>query len=351
MKKIYAVLTALVMSGSLFAQDMAVNGITPDEFTVLKNNTVQSFQVAIEAAEAIPAQSTLQSYYAWDSDNLQTLGDQLTFNQNVSQGTELNINANIMVEGNNGDTATLVFAVKTSGDNNAMNDTIRIQYIIQDTVAKDLELTIISPADGEQVKNWSQVPFEFQFKNVGSETLADDDVLIQRIFINNQPASQPSGIQNPVGELAPGDSSTFTSNVGLPKEISPGQYQFCFSIIRGVQSGQTISPDEDYTRNNVACVTLNVIANNIDETYAELGNVSYHNGHLMIDFTNKMTSTDYELRLYDVAGKLVETRNFNPGYQTSTTHRLPIPRLNDGIYMLEFNADGRTVGMEKLYVR
>ena len=333
------------------AQDVAIQSVTPNDDSRLKGGADQNFSILLDVNETVNAGATIALEYAWNEDALQALGNPGTINAQVPQGNTFTLNGAVPVPESAKDSQKLTLNVVLNGETKTDDNQIELMYYLSDTVNKDLEISIISPAEGSEVRNWTNVNFQVQIKNVGLETFPNGSTFITTILVNGQAQGNPDIATYTGADLEPGDSAVRSVDLTFPRNFPTGSaIQLCLPHFWAAIDGQTATVDEGYNENNAGCISLNVVANSINETQFDLNTVFYQGGNLNIQLFNKTANRDFTFNVVGLDGRIVASTGRSFLSESMQEVDMPLSNVNSGVYILQIYSNDEFVGSKKFFV-
>lgn len=341
---------AFIMANVGHAQDMAVETISLNQYAELKSGTTRSIAVSMTVFEAIPANTTLSFYYEFDNNGVKAGRENLTINQNVPVGGDINpVPVPVEVPMGMNDTVTFKMICQLTGDTNPDNDTLTTQFIIKDKVANDISVSIVSPTDGSEQRNWTQVPFNLEITNEGTTTLNSGTPMIIGLTVDNQQQGNPGVVQYNGDALQPGASTNVMLNINLPRNFPLGSANICIAYIWAVAENNQVRSIDGNTADNSACVAMTVVQNDVNEAVVGLGAMYVSQKQLNLELENRNGTNQYRFEVVSMTGQQIST-SVAPA-ALNTTHQIDLQRAQSGMYILNIYADDKYVGSEKFMVR
>ncbi|MBI1184108.1 T9SS type A sorting domain-containing protein [bacterium] len=350
MNKILLSLVLLMAFATANAQDIAIVSMNPADNSEIKSGAQQTFVIGLSVVSTINSGTQLSFQYAWNNDALTNLGSNMQINQTVSAGQKINVNAGLQIPSTPEDSAKLTVKVNMNNDQDESNNTLVLHYYVTETVAKDLEVTVVSPTADSDVKNWSSVPFSVQLKNVGKDDFTTGSTLVFQMSVNGTAQGNPQVVNYSGATLQPGQTNNMNININLPRNTPMGPMTVCMAYVWATVSGTTATVAEGYIGNNQGCVNLNVVMNSINDEALEMNAVYYSGNSLVVDLFNKEKSGEYRFEVTSLSGQQVVNYETSLPVNAQSKQQIALNTAVSGMYLLHIYAGGEFVGTQKFII-
>lgn len=197
---------------------------------------------------------------------------------------------------------------------------------------KDIQITLIKPVDGVQIKNKEAFDVEYEIKNLGPVAVTTSDSMYVVAVVGTTALNPPLALfANRILNVGDTIHRTLRLTIQLPPNTN-GNSQFCLAV--AVQNGGSI---DSATANNIDCVTGTVVnsARNIAAVAASI-KVYPNPAKDAINFS--IDGSAKSISIMDITGKQVEEVTV-----TGNETKVDLSNYNNGIYLYQIKAEDSSV--------
>jgi hypothetical protein len=336
---------------SSFAQDIKIAQVTPNSGSRIKAEQEQEFVITVESVTNVSTGTVIPIYYSWGLNDLKQSESAYYTNFPLGPGDKFKVTVKLETPVESADSVSLTFKAVLGGDQDESNNFFGLRYLVSNTLENDIEVSIVSPQNNVDLKNWSNVEFELEVINRGVSPLKNGTDVLYELFINEASIGGPKLAVYEGDELNLGDKATVTLNVPIPKDVQLGtNATVCLVYTLAKFEGPKAVKNEDDYENNNACGTYNILINSIEETSYNINSLSYKNGVLFVDLLNNSKSGNYTFRIISANGQEQVSKSFNIAQNSNFNAQIELPYVSKGLYIVRVYANNEFVGNEKFLV-
>lgn len=208
----------------------------------------------------------------------------------------------------------------------------------------DIETTLVTPANGAEVRSGQPVTLTFTVSNNGPDAVKPGDTLTGFLVLGNQIQTATLTRLSTTESMAMGASKNFTMNIGGISGGQSGNLNLCVLVVLNQRAGADTAIDNIAGGNNIGCNEVQYLntASVFDAfTVSTLSSSNYPNpasDNINIVFSaagdEKTTVT-----IFDITGKVMFTKEFATNFGENTLN-ISLSDLSNGTYFHELNNNG-----------
>ena len=196
---------------------------------------------------------------------------------------------------------------------------------------KDLDITLLSPADSAEINSGKAISVAFYVKNTGSTPILATDTFRVNLFLALSSTSiTPLGAFSIGKSLNAGDSAIYAPTNPIGVTFANDVNNALFIITVGFKDTIANVDPNDSNDVDLSIVNLRVIKTSVAELNNLASSVSAFPNPANTEFTITMKSTDATVEVMDVTGKLINTYPIVLGEA-----KMDVSNFNNGVYFYQ----------------
>lgn len=247
-----------------------------------------------------------------------------------------------------GDTIEVCVEATVTGDTDPSNNSMCFEIILEERQDRDMVLHILNPASGSEIHPNHTVDFDLSVRNDGGVTYKKDSVYGQMAIEKDGKTLDLVSVAAPLTKnIQPGDSAIITFSIPLSKDFPLGDVYFGFKVSWLSDDG-FYELGESNTNNNIRYVLLKTTTSSLRDLNRSDISAFANSNQLTIkgEFSNE---SKMNIKLFDLSGKNVLTTN--SGYNANGLIQISTTSLDNAIYILAIEQEGRIIYREKVLIK